>query len=209
MKRLTERQYQRRASATMVLYVVAMLVVWPLAKGAPQLWLKALLTLVPALPMLYVIALLARRIADSDELEQRTHLVALGVATGLTGALSLVAGLLAASGAVTLDGTVLIWVFPLMTMVYGITRWWVMTRRYGGSMACDGSAGWWEMPSRLLLAAALLALVVLVVWWRGRLDAFNAGALSGMIVSLVGLAALSAWRGWRRRALTRAGGAEE
>jgi hypothetical protein len=209
MKRLTERQYQRRASVTMVLYVAAMLVVWPLAKGAPQLWLKALLTLVPALPMLYVIALLARRIADSDELEQRTHLVALGVATGLTGALSLVAGLLAASGAVTLDGTVLIWVFPLMTMVYGVTRWWVVTRRYGGSMTCDSSAGWWEMPSRLLLAAATLVLVILVVWWRGRLDAFNAGALSGMAASLVAMAALSAWRGWRRRALVRAGEAEE
>lgn len=47
MKRLTERAYQARVSVAMTLYVVAMLGVWPVAKAAPALWLKASLTLVP------------------------------------------------------------------------------------------------------------------------------------------------------------------
>ena len=79
MKRLTDRAYQLRVSVAMTLYVVAMLGVWPVARAAPALWLKASLTLVPVVPMLYVIGLLARKIAQSDELEQRTHLVGLGV----------------------------------------------------------------------------------------------------------------------------------
>lgn len=58
--------------------------------------------------MLYVIGLLARKIAQSDELEQRTHLVGLGVAVALVATLGLVGGMLAAFGALVLDGTALL-----------------------------------------------------------------------------------------------------
>lgn len=197
MKRLSERQYRRQIGVTMTLYVTAMLVVWPLAKAAPGLWEKVALTVVPALPMLYVIGLLAYKIASSDELEQRTHLVALGVATAVTGSLSLVGGLLAISGAIRLDRTVLLWVFPVIMFSYGITHW-LVTRRYGGSFGCDDEQGG-ATPLYLLAVAVLLAITTLVGWWRGRMDDFTLGMMSGTVVSFVAMAVLVAWRRWRRR----------
>ncbi|MEW5834701.1 MAG: hypothetical protein AB1832_06520 [Pseudomonadota bacterium] len=207
MKRLSARQYQRQVSVTMALYVAAMLAVWPMAKEASGLWEKVALTLVPALPMLYVIGLMAWKIATSDELEQRTHLIALGAATAITASLGLVGGLLATSGALKLDGSILLWVFPVIMFSYGATHWWV-TRRYGGSFDCDGSQGG-ATPLYLLFVAALLAIATLVGWWRGRMDDFTLGLMSGMVASFVVLAALVAFmRRRRRRAESLAGVSE-
>ncbi|OZB62076.1 MAG: hypothetical protein B7X39_03800 [Lysobacterales bacterium 14-68-21] len=207
MKRLSARQYQRQVSVTMALYVAAMLAVWPMAKEAPGLWEKVALTLVPALPMLYVIGLMAWKIATSDELEQRTHLIALGAATAVTASSSLVGGLLAMSGALRLDGAVLLWVFPVIMFSYGATHWWV-TRRYGGSFDCDASQGG-STPLYLLFVAALLAIATLVGWWRGRMDDFTLGLMSGMVASFVALAALVAFRRRRRRRAEALAGASE
>ena len=193
MKRLSPRQYQRQVAITMTLYVAAMLLVWPIAKAAPGLWEKAALALVPALPMLYVIALMAWKIAASDELEQRTHLIALGTATAITASLGLVGGLLATSGALKLDGSVLLWVFPVIMFTYAITHG-LVTRRYGGGFGCD------ETPGRttsgyFLVVAAMLALVALLGWWHGRMDDYTLGTLIGMAASFV---AGAAWLAWRR-----------
>ncbi|MGA0588369.1 hypothetical protein ACO2Q2_14770 [Dyella sp. KRB-257] len=197
MKRLSERAYQRHVSITMLVYVVTMVLVWPLARTTPGLWLKILLAAVPALPMLYVIALMARKVAHSDEFEQRVHLVALGVASAVLAALSLTGGLLAAAGAVPLDGSILIWVFPVMMVTYSLTRWWVITRRYGGSTECE-QASVWSLPLRLLLVAALMGVVLLAAWWRGRLDGTGAGMLVGIGGSCIVFAAIAAVRRWRR-----------
>jgi hypothetical protein len=203
VKRLTERQYQRHVSVTMLAYVGAMVLVWPLARTTPELWLKILLAAAPALPMLYVISLLARKVAQSDEFEQRVHLVALGVASAVLAALSLVGGLLAAAGAVPLDGSILIWVFPLMMVTYSLTRWWVITRRYGGSTECEQAT--WSLPMRLLLVAALMGVVLLAAWWRGRLDDLGAGLLAGLGGTSLLLAAIESVRRWRRVRRDRAG----
>ena len=74
MRRFTEKQYQRQLMIAMVLLA------WPSAKTTGSVPLKLALALLPAALMLYVIGLMARRILHSDELEQRTHLAALGVA---------------------------------------------------------------------------------------------------------------------------------
>ncbi|HEU4670456.1 MAG TPA: hypothetical protein VFR91_07095 [Dyella sp.] len=206
MKRLSARQYQRQVSLTMTLYVAAMLVVWPMAKAAPDLWEKVALTLVPALPMLYVIGLMAWKIAASDELEQRTHLIALGAATAITASLGLVGGLLATSGALQIDGTILIWAFPVIMFSYGITHW-LVTRRYGGSFDCDGAAGD-RVWRKFLLVAALLGIVTLVGWRRGHMDDYTLRTLTGMTASFVVLAAFTAWRRWRRQARASAESAE-
>lgn len=187
----------------MLAYVGAMVLVWPLARTTPELWLKILLAAAPALPMLYVISLLARKVAQSDEFEQRVHLVALGVASAVLAALSLVGGLLAAAGAVPLDGSILIWVFPLMMVTYSLTRWWVITRRYGGSTECEQAT--WSLPMRLLLVAALMGVVLLAAWWRGRLDDLGAGLLAGLGGTSLLLAAIESVRRWRRVRRDRAG----
>ncbi|MEI7035471.1 hypothetical protein [Fulvimonas yonginensis] len=197
MSRFDERQYRRRLSLAMVAYMAAMLLVWPLSRTVGSVPLKVVLAVVPVLPMLYVIGLMARRIGASDEFEQRVHLLALGAATALLGALSLIGGFLAAAGVAPLDGSILIWVFPVVMLAYGAARWWLLVRHYGGSAACedDGALVW-----RLLLLAGLMLMVVGVAWWRGGLDDFQTGLLFGMAPGVLALAAWIVWRLARRRA---------
>ena len=195
MSRFGETQYFRQLSVAMLLYMAAMRLVCPLARTAAGVPLKVLLAVLPVLPMLFVIALIARRIAASDEFEQRVHLVALGASTALLGALSLVGGFLAAAGVLALDGSILIWVFPVTMIGYGVARWWLLVRHYGGSAGCgEGSSLAW----RLLLLAGLALMVVGVAWWRGRLDDFQAGLLCGLVPGMLVLLALLLWRRFRR-----------
>ena len=134
MTHFSPKQYGRRTAAAMIVYVALMLIVWPQARTAADLPLKVLLALVPALPMLYVIWLMARRVLHGDELEQRTHLIGLGAATGVSAVFSLVCGFLAAARLFSLDAAamILFWVFPLQMLSYAAVRTWV-ARRYGSA----------------------------------------------------------------------------
>ena len=195
MPRFNESRYRSQLSIAMVAYMAAMLLVWPLSRTAASVPLKVVLAVVPVLPMLFVIGLMARRIGTSDEFEQRVHLVALGASTALLGALSLVGGFLAAAGVLRLDGSILIWVFPVTMIGYGIARWWLLVRHYGGSATCEGgSMGW-----RLVLLAVLVLMVLGVAWWRGRLDDFEAGLLVGLLPGVLIVLAVLLWRRLRRR----------
>ncbi|MGN2246592.1 hypothetical protein ACFWZ3_07870 [Frateuria sp. GZRR35] len=194
MSRFPEPDYRRQLSIAMVIYMAAMLLVWPLSRTATSVPLKVLLAVVPVLPMLFVIGLMARRIGASDEFEQRVHLVALGASTALLGALSLVGGFLAAAGVLRLDGSILIWVFPVTMLAYGAARWWLLVRHYGGSAACEGTSMGWQ----LLLLAVLALMVLGVAWWRGRLDDFGAGLLVGLLPGVLVVLAILVWRRLRR-----------
>lgn len=187
MARLSARQYQWRLLVTMMVYVGAMLLVWPAARSAARLPLKVVLAIAPLLPMFYALTLMARRIRDSDELEQRTHLIALGVATGLTAALSLLGGFLSAAGVLPLDGSILIWVFPFMMVCYGATRAH-LTRTYGGEFGCDDGSHR-AVALRLLLLAAMAGAVALYGWRHGW-DDFRLGLACGTLVGLVLVALL-------------------
>lgn len=134
MPRYTEKTYRRQMLALMSIYVVFLLLEWPYARNTVSLPLKVVLALAPTLPVIAVLWLMAKRVMSSDELQQRLHLMALSVATGLVAAVSMAGGFLAAAGAIHLDGDILIWVFPALCMSYGITHV-VLGRRYGG-MGC-------------------------------------------------------------------------
>lgn len=195
MSRLSYKQYQRRTMLAMTVYVAVMLGVWPLVRTVSGLPLKVLLALVPVLPMLYMIALLARRIRDSDELEQRTHLIALGAATGVVGALSIIGGFLASAQVGHLDGTILIWVFPALMFCYGITRWWV-ARRYGVGLSCEEESG---VPLYLRFLMMALVIGVAAWWFRRSLDDGSLGTLCGMAAGFAMLGAVVGIARWRRR----------
>lgn len=185
MQRPGPFRYNLQVAVTMAVYVALLALVWPLIRTAQGMPVKALLAILPVLPMLYVIGLMARRVMSGDELEQRTHLLALGVATAAVSALSLIGGFLAAGGVAKLDGGVLIWVFPVLMLVYGGARWWLVTRVYGGSfgMECDARDAFpWRW--RILLLAGLMAFLALIAWWRGDHDDTLLGMLCGMGAAL-------------------------
>lgn len=135
MARYTNSQYRTQVLALMSIYVPLMLLEWPQVRHVTSLPLKCLLTLLPTLPVIGVIWLIGKRVAYSDELEQRVHLVALSAATGVVSVLSLIGGFLSAAHVVALDGDILIWVFPALCLTYGATH--VMLRRRYGADGCE------------------------------------------------------------------------
>lgn len=203
MPRLNLKRYQQQMMLAMSLYMAVMLLVWPLVRTIRGLPLKSVIALTPLLPMLYVIALIAKRIRDSDELEQRTHLIGLGVATAVAAMLSLAGGFLASAQVLAVDGSILIWVFPLMLGCYGITRWWV-ARPYSDHLGCDPDealALHWRMAIPVLWSLLIL-LAVYLKYARLHPQALTgAAAFSGMIVLASGVIY---WRRRRRDAVRQA-----
>ncbi|MBS0571115.1 MAG: hypothetical protein JSS28_10935 [Proteobacteria bacterium] len=196
MVRLSQQSYQRRLMATMTVYVVVLLWLWPLARTAEGLWLKLAYSLAPVPPILYAIWLMARRVLAGDELEQRTHLIGLGVAAAAISVFGIVAGFLAASHAFASDwaAAALIWIFPLMIVVYTTARAWA-ARRYGGG-GCEDE----NLPRSLrflYLAGVFAAIAAWVYWSKG--DADDMGLAAGMAVGMLGGATFFALLHWRRR----------
>lgn len=195
MPRFSEKNYQRHVWMAMVVYIGCMFLLWPQSHVVSSPVLKTVLALLPLVPVIYLIGQMMRRVRDSDELEQRTHLVALGVATMVVSVLSLGAGFLAAARVVKLDGDIVIWVFPVIMVSYGLTRWRV-ARGYGVELACDEPSRF-PVSLRLLLMAALIALGALV--FRQRLAGIDFGLLLGMAAGFAVVGAISGVLRWRRR----------
>jgi hypothetical protein len=198
MTRLSTKQYGFRSSVAMSIYVALMLLVWPQVRAASELPLKAILALLPVLPMLYVIWLMARRVLHSDELEQRTHLIGLGAATGASAVFSLVCGFLAAAHVFSLDtvAMILFLVFPLQMLSYGAVRAWA-ARRYGGDVMCEDDDGR-AKALRMLSAGLLLALTACWGYWRGMEDT-GVGVLTGVATALLVFGAVAWLRHGKRR----------
>jgi hypothetical protein len=145
--------------------------------------------------MLYIYFLMERRIRDSDELEQRMHLIALGVATIVIGALSLIGGFLAAAHVLDMDGSILIWVFPVMLTSYGLAHL-VVSRRYGGEMfACGGNSGL-PLYIRAFFVAALMGAIA--IWAYLRRDDQAWGMLVGMAAVFLVVGIVRLIQLWRR-----------
>ncbi|MFC3652513.1 hypothetical protein ACFONN_13230 [Dyella humi] len=195
MSRLSQKQYEWRVLVAMGFYTACMLLEWPLVRTAASLPVKCLLALVPVVPVVYVIALLARRIRASDELEQQTHLIGLGIATAVVGVLSLIGGFLSTANVLKLDGSILIWVFPGLMLCYGVARWRV-ARRYGGGMFCESDSALAKHASFIIAGGVLL----LAAWLcRSTLDALRLGFLCGTGAGLLGLGVVLAIAQRRRR----------
>ena len=134
MPRYTKKIYRRHLLVLMAIYVAMVLLVFPLARHATRLPWKIVFAILPAVPVVAVICLMAKLVIQSDELEQRLYLSALSVATGVVAVVSMIGGFLCSAGAFTLDGDILIWVFPALCFTYGVAHL-LFGRRYGG-MGC-------------------------------------------------------------------------
>jgi|SRR5580765_2926878 hypothetical protein len=194
MTRLSKAQYDRLVLAAMAVYVFLVLVLLPQARRADALMPRLIPSLLPTVPMLYVIWLLGRRIWQSDELEQRTHLIGLGVASAVVGVFGLIGGFLAVTKVVPYEtaATLLLWVFPILMLSYGLARWWA-ARHYGGGL-CDEAAGL-PIPVRLLLVALMFG--VIAAWsYVHPSDDFAFGASCGVACASLGAAIVFGLRRW-------------
>lgn len=194
MPKFSLKQYQSRVVIAMAIYTAFMLLVWPQVDKTPSLPLKAMLAIAATLPVLYVIAQMARLIRNSDELERHTHLVALSTATAVVSALTLMAGFLAAAGVVKLDGSMLMLVFPAMVLCYGLVRW-RLVRNYGGSSLCE-EAGIRPYLYPLLFGIVLMPVAML---YPDGMDGTRQGFLYGVAAGLIIFGALPIARHWYRR----------
>ena len=130
-----QRRYVRELFSAMAGYVALLYSsFWLLRRhgaeiGAP---LKAILALLPMLPIAYVARAIVRVIRDSDELEQRIDLEAAAVSGLVVGLGYLTLGLLASAEVITLDGSAMaVWVFPSLCGTFGLAKWWTSWRFRG------------------------------------------------------------------------------
>lgn len=128
-KRLS-RRYQREVWPAMAAYVLSMLV-WKRVLGmVDATWLKAVVALAPALFVLWVMRAFVRYVRDSDEMQRRIELESGSIAGLLVSGLYLALGFLQTADLIDIPSKVaMIWVFPLLCMVYGIAKIFI-ARRY-------------------------------------------------------------------------------
>jgi hypothetical protein len=143
--------------------------------------------------MLFVVRAMVRLVLGSDELEQRIHLIGLAIGATVVSTLSLVGGFLAAAHIIKLDGSILMWIWPILVVVYAAGRDWA-SLRYGGDgevMGHSGVAWYW-----LLLVAPLVA--VFVELERDQMNDYQLGLLCFMCAALSAWGSILAVAHWRR-----------
>ena len=132
MPRLHRADPRRKVMLLMLVFVGLMFFLWPHARTTTSMPFKILLTLLPIVPMGAALWLIAMDIVRSDEMQQRVHLIAMSIASGITAAVTFVAGFLCAAGVLALGGDDLMFVLPLISLSYAASNWMV-GRRYGAA----------------------------------------------------------------------------
>lgn len=126
--RAPERRYLREFFPAMAAYVITVMTIWPLVTHVHSPIGKALIALLPVLPVIFVVRAMLRFILASDELQQRMQLEAISIASLTVGLLSFAAAFLQNAGIFQLRSG-LMWVLPALFAVYGIAMLWIR-RRY-------------------------------------------------------------------------------
>ena len=99
-------------------------------RGIESLPLRALVAVLPALPLVLLVVAALRYLRGIDELQRRIETEAIGIASLLVSMAYFAAGLLEKAKVFSVDaGAAMIWVFPLLCGVYGIAKM-ALTRRY-------------------------------------------------------------------------------
>ena len=123
------RRYLREFLPPMAAYVVAVLVSVSWLRHLETPALRALVALLPVPAIALAMRAIVRHIRDTDELQRRIELEAVSIATALVSLAYLSAGFL--QGAKVIDipsGVAMIWVFPLICLVYGVAKTFIGRR---------------------------------------------------------------------------------
>lgn len=136
--RAVHKRYHRELFPAMGAYVVLMLgSVW-LLKRIDELWPRTIVTLLPILPLLFVVRAILRVIRGQDELERRIDLESIATGTAVSSVGFFAYGLLLNAKILPpLDGaTIAIWVWPVLCFCYGLAKVLFIGPRYRG-MSCE------------------------------------------------------------------------
>ena len=125
------RRYIRALWPALIGYSLALfLSLWLLRRGIDPLPLRALVAVLPVLPLALMMRAALRYLREIDELQRRIETEAIGIASLLVALLYFAGGLLQKAKVVDLDAAMaMIWVFPLLCAAYGIAKM-VLARRY-------------------------------------------------------------------------------
>ena len=125
------RRYLRALWPALIGYSLALfLSMWLLRRGIEPVPLRALVAVLPVLPLALMMRAALRYLREIDELQRRIETEAIGIASLLVSLLYFAGGLLQKARVIDLDAAAgMIWVFPLLCLVYGIAKM-VLTRRY-------------------------------------------------------------------------------
>jgi hypothetical protein len=125
------RRYVRALWPIMIGYCLLLFAsVWLIRLGIEPLALKALVALLPVLPLALLLRVALRYLREVDELQRRIETESISIASLLLSLLYFAAGLLQLAKVVAIDGGVaMMWVFPLLMLSYGIAKFFAV-RRY-------------------------------------------------------------------------------
>lgn len=129
--RAVHKRYLREFIPAMVAYALLILLYGVLVPKTESMWWRALLAVLPLLPVALVIRAMVRVIRDQDELERRIDLEAVAIAAMLTGFGYFSFGLLLSAGVAfpVASADIAIWVLPCLFGGFGMTKY-LVARRY-------------------------------------------------------------------------------
>ena len=125
------RRYIRALWPALIGYSLALfLSLWLLRRGIDPLPLRALVAVLPVLPLALMLRAALRYLREIDELQRRIETESIGIASLTLSLIYFGAGLLQKAKVFDVDaGVAMIWVFPLLCGIYGVAKM-VLTRRY-------------------------------------------------------------------------------
>ena len=135
MMRAVHKRYFRELFATMAAYVLLLFCsVWVLPK-VDSTPLKAVIALLPMLPLVLAMFAILRVILGQDELERRVDLESIAVGAAVTGlGFSTYALLMSADVLSHIDGSALaFWVLPTLMGTFGLAKCLFLSRYYYGT----------------------------------------------------------------------------
>lgn len=121
--RALSRLYLREFLPAMLAYAVAVLLsVW-LLRRIEETWLRAVVALLPVLPIAMGLRATARYIRGLDEMQRRIELEALALGSIAVALAYLTGGFLQAARVIGVSGTTaMLWVLPALSLGYGIAK---------------------------------------------------------------------------------------
>ena len=125
------RRYLRALWPIMAGYSLTLfLSIWLVKRGIDSVPLRAVVAVLPALAIALLMRAALRYLREIDELQRRLETEAIGIASLLLSLLYFAGGLLQKAKVIDVDpAAAMIWVFPLLCLIYGVAKM-VLTRRY-------------------------------------------------------------------------------